>query len=451
MSDAAAASLRTLLSRIDGTAPAIQGAAGAMMKHYDRSAGVAVNEWRNSLQTATHHQLLPLLYVANEVLQNSKRNRGNKFLEAMSPVLGQSLQHICRKDPTMTEKVRRTVKIWGDRHVLSVRFVNDLLTGLEPFRPGSMSPSGSPATFSPLPTENVPKNESADDVVRSPRGADKADGDIDEILAGDDSDSGDDLDGGDLDTDVFAAASRSQKLELEMDFGAVLEASAKPASIATVSKAKRRRSSMSAGSHGSKPRKRKSILSTSHMIDMWNQLSELDQKFQGAQAVLSRIDERHEKISHSELENKVGDELQQAYKQNESDQVQMAAERKNLHAIAQERRQREVEAMRYLSWLEESLKHDEEEMQFCDLLEQKILSFKEIHTVLSDARNKRLAEDLKKLNEKRERDRIQKEREDQEKFKREALARETEAKPGMVWNRTTREYQSLNTDESWRE
>jgi len=62
MSDAA--SLRTLLARVDATAPAIQSTAGAMMKHYDRSTGVAVVEWRNALHNANHRdKWLPLLYV----------------------------------------------------------------------------------------------------------------------------------------------------------------------------------------------------------------------------------------------------------------------------------------------------------------------------------------------------------------------------------------------------
>ena len=108
-------SLRSLLARTDGSAPAIQASAGAMMKHYDRSAGVAVAEWRNALHQARPDQHLPLLYVANEVLQNSKRNRGNKFLEAFSPALGQSLVFIVERGGGV-EKVRRTVKIWGDRH-----------------------------------------------------------------------------------------------------------------------------------------------------------------------------------------------------------------------------------------------------------------------------------------------------------------------------------------------
>jgi hypothetical protein len=32
-----------------------------------------------------------------------------------------------------------------------------------------------------------------------------------------------------------------------------------------------------------------------------------------------------------------------------------------------------------------------------------------------------------------------------------SLAKQEEAKPGMVWNKATLEYQYLNTDESWRD
>ena len=103
MSDAS--SLRNLLRKTDASAPAIQATAGAMMRHYDKSAGVAVVEWRNALHQARGDQHLPLLYVANEVLQNSKRNRGNKFLEAFSPVLGQSLVFISQKSLTKSSTV----------------------------------------------------------------------------------------------------------------------------------------------------------------------------------------------------------------------------------------------------------------------------------------------------------------------------------------------------------
>ena len=109
MSDAA--DLRATLHQTDGSAPAIQSSSRAMMRFYDRPGGAAtaVSEWRSVLQTSPPSRHLPLLYVANEVLQTSKRNRGSRFLEAFSPVLGSSLQYICGRDGSVTEKVRRTV------------------------------------------------------------------------------------------------------------------------------------------------------------------------------------------------------------------------------------------------------------------------------------------------------------------------------------------------------
>ena len=53
--------------------------------------------------------------------------------------------------------------------------------------------------------------------------------------------------------------------------------------------------------------------------------------------------------------------------------------------------------------------------------------------------------------EQEEKERKRKEEEESKKFRESALSKETEAKPGMVWNKVTQEYQYLNTDESWRD
>lgn len=455
-------SLRALLSRVDGTAPAIQKAAGAMMKHYDRSPGVAVAEWRNALQNAALPQLLPLLYVANEVLQISKRNRGNKFLEAMSPVLGQSLQYICQTDPNVVEKVRRTTKIWGERRVFSVRFVNELLQGLEPYRVQNQQPhpgfspqheSSSQDTGKPQ-----PQPQSSQDTASS-----TGDDEIQNILDGHGATPSDD-DGDD--DDIFANDdSQSQKLSLEINLGSVLQEASSSTMTTTTQpsspqgrsgNAKRRRSSMSSsndrgGGGGAAARKRRSVLSTNHLVDMWTHLTELQQRMDTAQTFFRRLNERHGKLSDTDLSNMVGDELQQAVKQNEKDLLQQQAEKRHLHAIAVDRHLHEEEAIKYLTWLERGLRQDDDDLQFCDMLEQKILSFKDIHASCREARSVRQAEERKLQQEQEERDRLLREREEQEKFKQEALKKETEAKPGMVWNPTTREYQALNTEETWRE
>lgn len=102
------ATLRTTLLQTENTLPSIQRSAAGMMSHYDRIPSIAVDVWRQCLASCRADQLLPLLYVANEVIQTSKRNRGNKYLEAFSPVLGSSLRLACGRDRSIVEKVRRT-------------------------------------------------------------------------------------------------------------------------------------------------------------------------------------------------------------------------------------------------------------------------------------------------------------------------------------------------------
>lgn len=102
------ATLRATLLKTDNTLPSIQRSAAGMMTHYDRIPSIAVDDWRQCLASCHTDQLLPLLYVANEVIQTSKRNRGNKYLEAFSPVLGSSLRLACSRDRSIVEKIRRT-------------------------------------------------------------------------------------------------------------------------------------------------------------------------------------------------------------------------------------------------------------------------------------------------------------------------------------------------------
>ncbi|GAX21430.1 regulator of Ty1 transposition protein 103 [Fistulifera solaris] len=445
-----ATSLRSILGNVDGSAPSIQNAAGAMMKFYDRGASVAVNEWRNALQTCVDNQLLPLLYVANEVLQNSKRNRGNKFLEAMSPVLSQSLVHICSRDPTLVEKVRRTIKIWGDRQVYSTRFIGDVLQGLEPYRHGrapattprqslpSLSPSA--ASFSPGPS---PDPTATTTEAPSSTRSTNDDDDIRNIMEDNDDED---------DEDIFATTAGSQKLEVEINLGSALDEMLQNKATDPSNTSKRRRSSLGSQNSNSGTRKRRSvILSASNLLELWTRLSDLQQQYEGAQLVLAKIDERLQNMPADDLANLVGDELQQAYQQNRMDEKQMTLQRQKLHAIAQERHVLEQEAKRYLPWLEKALKQDEDDIVFSEMLEQKIASFQGIHALAQKARDERVAEEQRIRAQQQALERQRKEEEEQEKFRQAALAKETEARDGMVWNPTTREYQYLNTDESWRE
>ena len=108
----------------------------------------SVTAWRRCLSTCNDDQLLPLLYVANETLQTiaRKKLRTKEFLEAFASVLNSSIKEICSRivasrslKNDLIEKVRRTIKIWGDRQVYSQRFVGEVLAVCEPFRKGGVN------------------------------------------------------------------------------------------------------------------------------------------------------------------------------------------------------------------------------------------------------------------------------------------------------------------------
>ena len=167
------------------------------MRFYDKPGGpsLAVSEWRSVLQTSSPSLSMPLLYVANEVLQTSKRNRGSKFLEAFSPVLGSSLMFIVGRDRRVVEKVRRTGKVWGDRHIFSMRFVMDLLAGLDSYREGG-SGRAPPAMEQSVPAPSAAAAASA--AIGSPKPS---------LTASSDNDDDDDDD-----EDMFGGSSDGQKL-----------------------------------------------------------------------------------------------------------------------------------------------------------------------------------------------------------------------------------------------
>ena len=439
-----AANLRVVLAQTDVTADAIQQAARAMMKQYDRSTVVAVTEWRNILHQARLDQHLPLLYVANETLQNSKRNRGNKFLEAFSPVLGQALMFICQKNPSVVEKVRRTVKIWGDRHVFSVRFVNELLKGLESFRnaeyiPAPVAVGGS---FSPMHAPPEP--------TRTPPVASRPSIDIDKELSMDGGDSVSDSsvgDDDDDDDDLFGdSADRLLKIDLDLDKAA--SAAKKEDSKSDVNR-KRRRPSIIPG--GTSTKRKSSILSTNSLMELWNQVSTLQQRFDNTQTMLASITPEYLSSSSDQIDTLVGDELLDAYKQNQTFQKRVVDQRVELHSIAKKRRSLEQEAVRYLPWLEAALKQDTDDIEFCDNVLLELKKFEPIHAVTKAAREERLADEARRQRQMEEEEKKKKEVEDRKKFMEIAMAKQTEAEPGMVWNKAAGEYQYRSTDESWRD
>jgi len=497
--------LRDYLQQIDLSGPAVQGAAGAMMKHYDKSPGVAVVEWRNALHHAHSEQYLPLFYVANEVLQNSKRNRGNKFLEAFSPILGQSIIFVCDKSsPSIVESIRRTIKIWAERHVFSIRYINELIKELQPYRNGgnnndkktidrrssndnngNSSPGGS--RFSPVtqpeidstkqklssslvsPSHNksdIKRKENFDhEMSMNDNDEDNGDdlfGDNDSSNHDDDDDNNnddDDDDDGD-DVDLFGNASKKLlKIDIDLD-----RASTATKSTSGHSKKKRRRSTNESTTDGvaviaGKSRRRSlTLLSTNSLMELWNQVSSLQTSYERARGKIDEINSVDNTGHGGDDSNKnrgidalIGDELLAEYKKVLGYEQQIDYQRRELHSIAQKRRSLELEAVRYLPWLERALQQDQEDIDFCDKYRKQLDLYRHVYEPAKLARDHRLREERHRQEEEEKLRRKKEEEEEQKKFMRSAMSKQTEAQPGMVWNRATGEYQHLNHDESWRD
>lgn len=436
------------------------------MKHYDRSPGVAVGEWRNALIQARSDQYLPLLYVANEVLQTSKRNRGNKFLEAFSPVLGQSLIFVCGKsDAPTVDRIRRTVKIWAERRVFSVRYVNELIKGLEPYRSGkrqqqqssssshhersnegSDSPGGS--RFSPV-TE--PKSSDMDS-EKDEDGDTSMFEDNSNTQQDDSSNSGsDDDDDGD---DLFGTASK-KLLKIDVDFGSATSVMDSRGG----SSAKKRLRSLDIGSDitatkFSKAKRRASAqyLSASSLLELMNQVASQQENYERLTTKLKGLREMYGNSSDvKRIEMLVGQDLLEEYKKTLKSEQEIDKHKRELHVIAQKRRALEIEALRYLPWLERALKQDKEDVVFSQKFRKQLELFKSVHGPTKEARDRRLKEEALRLQKEEERLQKKEEEEERKKFADSAMAKQMEAKPGMVWNRAMGEYQYPNQEESWRD
>jgi CID domain len=465
-------SLHDILSQVDMSHPRITAGAAAMMKHYDRSVDTAVTEWRNALQSCREDQLLPLLYVANETLQNSKRNRGNKFLEAFSTVLGQSLQYMCQRSPTVVEKVRRTAKIWGDRRVFSIRFVTEVLKGLEGFRhtlpadsaPKSQKPQLSSAfdrhnstddesdaenRFSP-PTRSyddlpdpVPAQSNSNLTSRSPRTEVTVSPTVEDLMR-ESSDDDDDDDSVLADnSSPFGFGSSKPSLQITIDTSQLVEDATATSRVSKQRPVKRRRSSTTS-------KKRKAILSTQSLQELWNQLATLQQQYDQSLTLLQGIADDH--LSLDNVSDMMGEEvLVEAYSENIKYRRLVQAERGQIHRVAKSKRLLEQEALHYLPWCQTALLQDDEDLESCAILERDLSLLQLLHEPAQAER--RCRNDLLAKAERR-RALEQRRREEEEERKRmleASLAKQEEAQPGMVWNKATQEYQYLNTEESWRD
>jgi len=287
-------------------------------------------------------------------------------------------------------------------------------------------------------------------------GTGTSDKDDDDVFGETDNKQDNDDDDEDSDDDLFGTASR-KLLKIDVDFDRASEAIQSGGSGA---KKRRRSSTESAGSDGvggttrSKPRRRASTqhLSASALLELMDRVATQQAKFDKVTSKLKNFRELYGDDSNTKgIETLVGNDLLEEYKKTLKNEQDIAKCQRELHAIAQTRRGLELEALKYLPWLERALKQDKDDVDLSQKYRRQLDLFKGVHQATKEARDRRLKEEALRAQREEELLKQQREEEERRKFMESAMSKQTEAQPGMVWNRATGEYQHLNQEESWRD
>lgn len=86
-------------------------------RHADRIASF----WLQRLRDSNAAKRLTLLYLVNEIVQNSRARRKDDFPNAFSPIMPEAAQTAYRSSSTdIQQKIRRLVEVWRARNVFEV-------------------------------------------------------------------------------------------------------------------------------------------------------------------------------------------------------------------------------------------------------------------------------------------------------------------------------------------
>ncbi|KAG2575076.1 regulation of nuclear pre-mRNA domain-containing protein 1A-like [Panicum virgatum] len=102
--------------------------------YHRKNAEQIVQTWDKQFHSSTKEQKVPFLYLANDILQNSKRN-GTEFVEEFWKVLPGALKDVTENGDDRGKKVAsRLVDIWQERRVFGSRAggIMDVMFGAAP-------------------------------------------------------------------------------------------------------------------------------------------------------------------------------------------------------------------------------------------------------------------------------------------------------------------------------
>ncbi|KAI4197148.1 MAG: hypothetical protein LQ346_003065 [Caloplaca aetnensis] len=109
--------VKAKLSSLNETQESIVSVAQWIMfhrRHADRTCAI----WLERMRETTVNKRLTLIYLANEVVQQSKARRKDDFLVAFSPVIAEATATAYKGATNdVQDKIRRTVEVWNQRRI----------------------------------------------------------------------------------------------------------------------------------------------------------------------------------------------------------------------------------------------------------------------------------------------------------------------------------------------
>ncbi|XP_053570382.1 regulation of nuclear pre-mRNA domain-containing protein 1A isoform X2 [Bombina bombina] len=139
MSAFSEAALEKKLSELSNSQQSVQ-TLSLWLIHHRKHSKVIVTVWDRELRKAKSNRKLTFLYLANDVIQNSKR-KGPEFTKDFAPVIADAFKHVASEtDENCKKHLSRVLSIWEERAV----YENDVLQQLKTALYGEKKPKKRP-------------------------------------------------------------------------------------------------------------------------------------------------------------------------------------------------------------------------------------------------------------------------------------------------------------------
>ncbi|XP_062182307.1 uncharacterized protein LOC133886609 [Phragmites australis] len=139
------------LDKLNSSAASIQTLSQWCIFHRKRARRV-VDTWEKQFNSATKDKKISFLYLSNDILQNSKRKRG-EYVNEFWRVLPISLKHVYENGEEGKKVVARLIGIWDERKVFGTR-IESLKDDIVGDNPPTLDNNGNSSNPSSNPSSN---------------------------------------------------------------------------------------------------------------------------------------------------------------------------------------------------------------------------------------------------------------------------------------------------------